>query len=214
MPTRAIRYLKTRPATAISLLALFIALGGTSYAAVTVARNSVGTVQLKNGAVTSAKIAVDAVTSAKVRDGALVARDFAAGTLLVGPRGDDGPPGLDGAPGADGPPGPAGAPGAKGDPGPPGTPGTPGPPGISGYNIQFINLVPMTQREQTLEIDCPQGNTVLGGGQASNTKDVSFISTGPTGDQAGWTVDAFDPNINGPGGVVIAAYAICGKLGS
>ncbi len=208
MPTRAIRYFRGHPATAIALLALFIALGGTSYAAVTVARNSVGTTQLKTGAVTTSKLADAAVTSAKVKDGALTQRDFAAGQLLVGPAGDPGPAGNDGAPGDPGPAGPPGPPGAQGDPGPP------GPPGISGYNIQSINLVPMTQREQTLEIDCPQGNTVLGGGEASNTKDVSFLSAEPTGDQGGWTVDAFDPNINGPSTVVLAVSAICGKLGS
>jgi len=207
MATRVLRHLRAHPATAISVVALFIALGGTSYAAVTLARNSVGTPQLKNAAVTSAKLADGAVTASKVKDGSLTAKDFAAGTLLTGPPGDDGPPGQDGAPGD---PGPQGPPGAQGDPG---APGPPGPPGISGYNIQFINLIPMSQREQTAEVDCPQGNTVLGGGQASNTKDVSFISTGPTNDQAGWTADAFDPNINGPG-VVIAVYAICGKLGS
>jgi hypothetical protein len=41
----------------IGLLALFIALGGTSYAAAKLPRNSVGTTQLKSGAVTEAKLA-------------------------------------------------------------------------------------------------------------------------------------------------------------
>jgi len=40
----------------IGLLALFIALGGTTYAATALPRNSVGTTQLKNGAVTKTKI--------------------------------------------------------------------------------------------------------------------------------------------------------------
>jgi hypothetical protein len=45
------------PALVISLIALFVALGGTSYAAIaTLPANSVGTVQLKNRAVTSSKI--------------------------------------------------------------------------------------------------------------------------------------------------------------
>jgi hypothetical protein len=209
MMPRIFRYLRIHPATAISLVALFVALGGTSYAAVTAARNSVGTVQLKNSAVTAAKLADGAVTATKVKDGSLTARDFAAGTLLTGPPGDPGAPGNDGLPGDPGPAGPAGP---AGDPGPA---GPPGPPGISGYNIQSQNLIPMNSREQTVEIDCPQGQTVLGGGQASNTKDVSFISTGPTADQAGWFADAFDAKISGPGtGVVLAVSAICGKLGS
>ncbi|MDT7802398.1 MAG: hypothetical protein QOI78_5831, partial [Actinomycetota bacterium] len=45
------------PAFVISLIALFVALGGTSYAAITtLPANSVGTAQLKTGAVTGAKL--------------------------------------------------------------------------------------------------------------------------------------------------------------
>lgn len=44
------------PALVISLIALFVALGGTTYAAVNLPANSVGTAQLKNNAVTAAKI--------------------------------------------------------------------------------------------------------------------------------------------------------------
>ena len=43
-------------ANAIAYLALFVALGGTSYAAITIPPNSVGTRQLRNGAVTPAKV--------------------------------------------------------------------------------------------------------------------------------------------------------------
>lgn len=57
---------KPSPALVLSLIALFVALGGTSYAATSLARNSVGTKQLKNNAVTSAKIANGAVTAAKI----------------------------------------------------------------------------------------------------------------------------------------------------
>jgi len=45
------------PALVVSLIALFVALGGTSYAAITsLPTNSVGTPQLKNGAVTATKL--------------------------------------------------------------------------------------------------------------------------------------------------------------
>jgi len=55
------------PAFVISLIALFVALGGTSYAAITsLPRNSVGTKQLRKNAVTGAKIKNGAVTAAKV----------------------------------------------------------------------------------------------------------------------------------------------------
>jgi hypothetical protein len=42
-----VRSRKPSPALVISLIALFVALGGTSYAATNLARNSVGTKQLK-----------------------------------------------------------------------------------------------------------------------------------------------------------------------
>ncbi len=82
----------------IGLLALFIAVGGVSYAAVQLPRNSVGTKQLKRGA----------VNSAKVKDRSLLARDFKRGQLPRGMRGARGLAGPRGAAGSAGPPGPAG----------------------------------------------------------------------------------------------------------
>jgi hypothetical protein len=59
-------------ATLLAMLALFIALGGSGYAAIKLPRGSVGTLQLRDGA----------VVSSKVRDGTLMARDFGPGELL------------------------------------------------------------------------------------------------------------------------------------
>jgi hypothetical protein len=87
----------------VALVALFVALGGTSIAAVTsVPLRSVGPAQLKNNAVTNPKIAGNAVTSNKVKNGTLVAADFKAGQLKAGPAGPAGPAG------AAGPAGPSG----------------------------------------------------------------------------------------------------------
>lgn len=98
----------------IGLLALFIALGGVSYAAVNLPKNSVGPKQLKRGAVTQAKVRNGAITSAKVRDGSLLRKDFRRGQLPRGPVGPAGPAGPAGATGAPGTPGPAGATGPTG----------------------------------------------------------------------------------------------------
>jgi len=85
-------------------LALFLALGGISWATATLPRNSVGAKQIETGA----------VGSSEVRDRALKARDFAPGTLLQGAQGPQGPKG---AQGPKGDPGESGAPGEKGEPG-------------------------------------------------------------------------------------------------
>lgn len=62
-------------------LALFVALGGTSYAAIKLPAKSVGTIQLKSRAVTKAKLAPRAVDTSKVRDGSLTGADIALGAV-------------------------------------------------------------------------------------------------------------------------------------
>jgi hypothetical protein len=74
----------------VGYIALFIALGGVSYAALKLPANSVGTKQLKDGA----------VTGRKVKPNSLLAKDFKAGQLSPGPRGLQGPQGNKGDPGA------------------------------------------------------------------------------------------------------------------
>jgi len=91
--------------------AMFVALGGASYAAITLPRNSVGAKQLRQNAVTAVKVRKDAITSAKVRNGSLLIADFKAGQLAAGPTGPTGPAGAPGAPGAAGASGPTGPPG-------------------------------------------------------------------------------------------------------
>ena len=82
----------------VASLALFVALGGTSYA---VSRNSVGTKELKD----------DAVTSRKIRDGSVSARELADDARIAGPRG---PRGAVGPQGGEGQRGIAGAQGERG----------------------------------------------------------------------------------------------------
>lgn len=76
------------PPMVVALLALVIALGGTSYAAVQLPKNSVGSKQVKNGS----------VASVDVKDRTLKAADFAPGQLEPGPRGPAGPSGTPGSP--------------------------------------------------------------------------------------------------------------------
>ena len=102
---------RPRHATIVAYLALFVALGGTSIAAVSLDRNSV---KRKH-------IAKNAITSSKVKNGSLRARDFGARQL---PRGERGLPGAAGAKGDPGSPGPVGPRGPEGQQGVQGTPGT------------------------------------------------------------------------------------------
>ena len=88
------------PATALAAAALFVALAGTSVAAISaLPRASVGTAQLKANAVTSPKIANNTILSADIRNGTLVRGDFRPGQL---PTAAQGPPGPQGAPGISG----------------------------------------------------------------------------------------------------------------
>jgi hypothetical protein len=87
------RLRRPKHGTVAAYIALFVALGGTSYAAASLPRNSVGPSQLRSSAVTSSKLANSAVTSAKVANGSLTAADFKAGALPAGAQGPAGPQG-------------------------------------------------------------------------------------------------------------------------
>jgi hypothetical protein len=88
------------PALVVSIVALVVALGGTSYAAVTLPTNSVGSAQIKRGGVKASDIAANAVRSATVKDHSLLGKDFKAGELPAGPQGPSGAKGANGANGA------------------------------------------------------------------------------------------------------------------
>jgi hypothetical protein len=70
----------------VACIALSVALGGTSYAAITLPRNSVGTKQLKKNAVTAVKVRANAITSPKVKNNALTGADINESTLGTVPK--------------------------------------------------------------------------------------------------------------------------------
>jgi hypothetical protein len=87
------------PALVIALVALFVSLGGTSYAAITITGGNV-----KNGTLSSADVKNNSLTSADIKNGSLQFRDFRSGELPTGGggRGGNGTQGAPGAPGAAG----------------------------------------------------------------------------------------------------------------
>jgi len=140
------------PALVIACLALLVALGGTSVAAVSqLSRNSVGTAQLRNSAVTNPKIRNNAVTSAKVANRSLLRSDFAPGQLPAGPTGPQGPAG------AAGPAGPAGAAGAR---------GTIGTVVVRNQSASVTDAVDNNQVYGTAEVQalCSSGELAISGG--------------------------------------------------
>lgn len=72
---------KPSPAMVVACISLFVALGGTSFAAMTLARNSVLSKHIKNGQIKRADLAANAVTGAKVANNALTGADVAEQSL-------------------------------------------------------------------------------------------------------------------------------------
>jgi hypothetical protein len=174
--------LRPSPAMVVACIALGVALGGTSVAAIeALPKNSVGTKQLKK----------NAVISSKVKNGSLLRADFKSGQIPAGPRGPAGPTGAAGA---------AGAPGAQGIQGPPG-------PVHLDYNVSaFIPNPAMTQSSGT--VACDPGMHVTGGGVSttgffSDFQEVNFSA--PDGTTA-W--EAFVDN-RGMGALSFRVYVIC-----
>jgi len=89
---------------AVAYVALFTALGGTSYAAVNLAPGSVTARTLANGAVTHTKLAAGSVGTSNIRSKSLTAADLRPGLTkaLKGPKGTTGPAGPRGPAGHDG----------------------------------------------------------------------------------------------------------------
>ncbi len=123
-------------ANVMATVAVFIALGGGAYAAIQLAKNSVGTKQLKRGAVTGKK-----VRNATLEERKLTARAIAA---LKGRKGDKG------------------ARGPKGDTGKTGAPGTPG---ATNVLTRFGNEESLeTAHGNGSYAACQAGEAVTGGG--------------------------------------------------
>jgi hypothetical protein len=91
----------------VATVALFAALGGSSYAAVAITGK-----QVRDGSLSGRDVHNASLTGQDVRDASLLAGDFKAGQLPAGPQGPKGEPG---------PRGEAGLPGPAGEPGPAGT---------------------------------------------------------------------------------------------
>ena len=181
-----LRRLARRHTTAVAYLALFAALGGSAYAAVTVTGK-----QIKDGTVTGKDVKNRSLGAAKLSAGAL-------GSLA----GERGPAGPQGAPGA------KGEPGKQGPIGPAAVPGPQGPTGIAGleYRVSSGKSVP---KDQTIgdQVNCTSGKVALGGGVAqfpsgAPMRVVSSAPGGVNGTSTGWSVQVLNQ-----GGAAFSAFA-------
>ena len=79
-------------ANVMATVAVFVALGGTSYA---IATGSIGSREIENNSVGTKDLRNNGVRGRDVRNGSLLAADFKAGQLPAGERGAQGLPGQD-----------------------------------------------------------------------------------------------------------------------
>lgn len=120
-------------ATVVAYLAIFVALGGTGYAA-----SKIDSGDVRNGSLTGEDVHNKSLTGVDVGNESLGLRDFRVDELPAGRQGppgadgEDGPRGRAGPFGEDGPRGPRGPAGPPGPQGPAGAEGPPGPPGPGG----------------------------------------------------------------------------------
>jgi hypothetical protein len=88
-------------ANVVSLIALFVALGGSSYAAITITGKNVKNPSLtgkdiKNSSLTGSDVKNSSLTTSDIKNHSLRSTDFKAGQLPAGPRGADGKNGTNG----------------------------------------------------------------------------------------------------------------------
>ena len=176
------RISRPSPALVISLVALFVALGGTGYAATQLAKNSVGAKHLKKNAVSGAKVKNSSLLLNDFRAsersklhgapgarGAAGARGATGARGLQGVQGIQGTQGTPGAQGTQGIQGPPGAAGTDGDPGPQGDPGPPGPTGVEEVVVRTASFSfpvsnGITGQVLSGDAQCQSGESVVGGG--------------------------------------------------
>jgi hypothetical protein len=179
-------------ANVTATMALIVALGGTSYAAVT----------LSKGQVKTRHIANNAVTSAKVKNRSLRKVDFARGQIPAGARG---------LAGAAGPKGDRGDAGVAGETGGTGSTGSTGSPGMSGYEQAAGNSANDSTTNKSATATCPAGKKAVGGGGSflsAATDPIRIYFSGALGDGTGWLVLAQEQAAVA-GNWLVSATAVC-----
>jgi hypothetical protein len=178
----------TQPRIAPALVVACVAL------AVSLGGTGYAAFKLPAGSVGTAQLKKNAVTSPKVKDKSLLAADFKPGQLpagAIGPKGD------------------------KGDAGAQGPMGAAGPAGVS--NLQYVQAVSATDTAspKSMQVSCPAGKKVLGGGFAmsNGAKTAGVTAEGsPKASLDGWEGTATWPSGVFPQAWRFALYAVCATV--
>jgi hypothetical protein len=175
--------LRPSPAMAVAFVALLVALGGTSYAAVKLSANSVHTKHIRNSAVTGAKVKNNAITGSDINEATLQGLNVAEAAHAAKAAGVDrvivkqAPFAMATAPQTP-------------------CPGTP----------QGTCFVPVTQFT-TGTVNCDPGQVAVGGGAHVDDFQTNHISESwPTGG-TGWAATGGNDDVTRPHGFTV--YAVC-----
>ena len=204
-----IRRLSRRHGTAVAYVALFAALGGSAYAAVTVTGQNI-----KDGTITGKDVKNRSLGKSK-----LSATALSSLTGERGPAGPEGPQGPQGLRGPAGPAGPVGQTGPKGETGPAGPAGPAGPQGPTGVSAYQVVVTPVANattiaKGQTgrVGVVCPQGKKVFGGGVAHYPENgnARVVESTPADTGTGWTALVYNA---GDSAFESYAWATCANVG-
>ena len=204
-----IKRLSRRHGTAVAYVALFAALGGSAYAAVTVTGQNI-----KDGTITGKDVKNRSLGKSKLSATALGSLTGERGP--AGPEGPQGPQGQRGPQGPAGPIGQTGPKGADGPAGPAGPTGAQGPSGISGYQVVVTPVAEATTipkgQAGRVGVVCPQGKRVLGGGVAHYPENgiARVVESTPADTGTGWTALVYN---DGDSSFESYAWATCAFVG-
>jgi hypothetical protein len=183
-------------ANVMATVALFVALGGSSYAALRIGRNSIRAREIAPNAVHRSELANRSVGTGEIVNGTLLAEDF-----RISPRGVKGPKG------------------DRGPTGPAGPRGVVGPQGTVNAVIRVGSMLNTAPGESgTVQADCQSGERAVGGGAApldpSFASDASIMSSVPSPTIAGsaptsWLVGVKNTAVSGGPNVTFESYAVC-----
>jgi hypothetical protein len=178
------------PALVISTLALFVALGGTGYAAIALPSGSVGTKQLKNGAVTEAKVkahslggtAIDSSRLGKVPSAATADTATSATSARFALAATNAVNAVNA------------------------TKATSAPIANVTYVAQ-TTPVPAGPTSVRVTANCPSATTVIGGGATVNDEVFGLVNDSFPGGKTSWVADVYDGNTSGS--INATVTAIC-----